>query len=284
MSFNNKSFVIIFFIAILFIPTHQAYAQSHQQTLNQYIADLQKNPNDYALREKIIKHVQGMRPAPAVPEEARRYFVKAVTIQKEAKNIKGFELAANAYSHALIIAPWWADAYYNRGLALESSNQYDEAVKALKFYLLTNPGTSESRAAQDKIYALEAKMEMAQVKETTPVEKPKADLDVSGRWRETEGPCRDFLYHIEFRLDGDRLYSELVYLEEYARANEGCPQANTYRGRRLPWHTFIRIGKTEFRFSDEFDVKKIEFIGNKAFLTWIDRGTPGRGGILIRER
>ncbi len=43
-----------------------AQAQSPQQTLNQYISNLQKNPNDYALREKIIRHVQAMKPAPGV--------------------------------------------------------------------------------------------------------------------------------------------------------------------------------------------------------------------------
>jgi membrane protein implicated in regulation of membrane protease activity len=45
----------------------QAQTGSPQDTLNQYISDLQKNPTDYALREKIIKHVQTMKPAPAIP-------------------------------------------------------------------------------------------------------------------------------------------------------------------------------------------------------------------------
>ena len=39
-------------------------AQSPQATLKQYISDLQKNPNDNALREKIIKLVQIIKPAP----------------------------------------------------------------------------------------------------------------------------------------------------------------------------------------------------------------------------
>ena len=46
-----------------------AQAQSPQQILNQYVADLQKSPNDYALREKIIRHVQAMKQKPAIPAE-----------------------------------------------------------------------------------------------------------------------------------------------------------------------------------------------------------------------
>jgi len=157
------SFVLFTLLMIVFNGAVQA--QTQQQTLTQYVADLHKNPNDNALREKIIKHVQGMRQKPAVPEEARRYFVKAVTMQKEAKNTKGFEIAVNAYNQALLIAPWWPEAYYNLSIALESSGQYDEAVKALKLYLGTNPSASESRTVQDKIYALEAKKEISQVQE-----------------------------------------------------------------------------------------------------------------------
>jgi tetratricopeptide (TPR) repeat protein len=157
-------------LAVLFIivlawalqPLVHAQSSNAQQTLSQYISKIQKNPNDNALREKIIRHVQGMRPVPTIPEEARRYFVKATTLQKGAKDIGGYGLAVNAYNEALLIAPWWPEAYYNLSLALEQSGRFDDAAGALKLYLLTNPGSPDVRAAQDRIYALEAKKEMAQ--------------------------------------------------------------------------------------------------------------------------
>jgi len=62
----SKIISAIFFL-LLGISVSIAQAQSPQETLNQYISDLQKNPTDYALREKIIKHVQTMKPAPAIP-------------------------------------------------------------------------------------------------------------------------------------------------------------------------------------------------------------------------
>ena len=282
----RTSFLCLFFIATFF-ASYSVHAQSAntQQTLNQYISDLQKNPNDNALREKIIKHVQTMKQKPAVPEEARRHFVKAVTMQKEAKDIRGFELAANAYSQALLIAPWWADAYYNRGLALESSNQYDEAVRALKFYLLTNPGNSELRAAQDKIYALEAKKEMAQVKETAPAEKPKADLDVSGRWRTIELPCSAYMY-AEYRLEDYKLYHTTVY-EDKTITNPNCPSVlSKYRDQKIEQQSWIRSGKNKFRRSTSATAEELEFIGDKAFYSIIDLGDSNNRGsfIYMRER
>jgi len=160
--------VIIIFVCSLMLA-QSAFCQGKiatpQQTLKQYISDLQNNPDDNALREKIIKYVQTMKQKPAIPEEARRYFVKAVTMQKEAKNTKGFEIAVTAYNQALLIAPWWPEAYYNLSIAMESSGQYDEAVQTLKLYLMTKPNASDVRAAQDKIYALEAKKEISQAEE-----------------------------------------------------------------------------------------------------------------------
>jgi len=102
----------------IFMVMSAAHAQSPQATLTQYISDLQKNPNDTALRERIIKHVQTMRPAPAIPEEANRHFVIAGTFQKKAKDIKGYELAISEYKEALLVAPWWPEAYNNMGILL----------------------------------------------------------------------------------------------------------------------------------------------------------------------
>lgn len=52
--------LVVIFILLLGIIAPIAQAQSPQQALNQYIADLQKKPSDNALSEKIIKHVQGV--------------------------------------------------------------------------------------------------------------------------------------------------------------------------------------------------------------------------------
>ncbi len=72
------------------------------------VEQLQKTPNDNALREKIIKLGAEIKPAPAIPEEARRSFVEGVTIVKSAKEPSSQKLAIESFNEALKIAPWWA--------------------------------------------------------------------------------------------------------------------------------------------------------------------------------
>jgi len=151
--------IFVFMLVFAFMSFVQA--QSPQDALNQFISDLQKNPGDNALREKIIRLVQTMSPTPTIPEEARRYFVEGNALLKAAKEQKGYGLAIDAYRQCLLIAPWWAEAYYNNAVALELANQFDEAMNVLKLYIATKPGESESRKAQDKIYEIGAKKKLA---------------------------------------------------------------------------------------------------------------------------
>lgn len=118
----------------------------------------QKTPTDSALREKMIKLAQKVKPN--VPEEATRAFEKATALQTEAKDAAGFDLSIAAYKEAIAIAPWWGDAYFNLALTLDSAQKYDEAIAALKIYQLTiNSESSEIRDVQNKIFAIEAKIE-----------------------------------------------------------------------------------------------------------------------------
>lgn len=149
--------------AVLFATALSCSFASHaqtatpQQVLQQYVSDLQRSPDDTTLRERIIRHVQTMKKAPAIPEEARRHFIEGNALLKAAKDQKGYDLAIEAYRQCLLLAPWWAEANYNFAVALELANRFDSSMNALKLYIATNPGEEESRKAQDKIYELGAK-------------------------------------------------------------------------------------------------------------------------------
>ncbi len=159
MKTTNK--LIIFLITFLALAT-STYAQSPREQLNQMVQQLQRTPTDNALREKIIKLAQGIKPRPAIPEEANRAFVKGNVFQKEAKDASGYDLAITAYREALRVAPWWGDAYFNLAVALEAAGKFDEAIVSIKLYVASVPGASaEAREAQNRIYAIEAKGEMA---------------------------------------------------------------------------------------------------------------------------
>ena len=133
-----------------------------RELLRQLTEQLRKDPADNCVnpRRFIVKLASGLKPAPAIPEEARRHFIEGSAIVKAGKNPAQQALAAQSFAEALKIAPWWGDAYYNLGVAQELAEKYDEAEQAFNFYLLSNPGETEKREVQDRIYALAAKRKL----------------------------------------------------------------------------------------------------------------------------
>ena len=154
-------------LAALFRGTATAQAQSPQQTLNQYVADLQKNPNDYALREKIIRHVQTMKPKPAVPDEAQKYMDRGLAAIEGGKGEEDFKAASAEFAKAANLAPWLGDAYRNLAIAQDKSGQYDAALKNLRLYLLTSPSPADEAWAKSLINKVEYRKEKA-AKESSP--------------------------------------------------------------------------------------------------------------------
>lgn len=156
------------------------------KTLQQHISALRQNADDVALRERIIRAALAMDPQPAIPEEARRHFVRAVTIQKDARNEADAELAAREYREALLLAPWWGDAYFNLGVAAQTAKLFDEAIRAFRLYLLTQPPPDDARDAQDRIYAVEAKKDVVlRAESERRAEEARAARDREARNRET---------------------------------------------------------------------------------------------------
>ncbi len=127
---------LVFVLIFVFMSTVQA--QSPQETLNQYISDLQKNPNDNALREKIIKHAQTMKPAPKTPEEVDELVGQAKYVFKHAKTQEDYLGAVEAYKKIVNITPWVGDYYYNLGVAQEQAGQPNDAINSFKLYLLAS--------------------------------------------------------------------------------------------------------------------------------------------------
>lgn len=132
--------------------------------LGQLTTRLSENPKDISTRRLIIKLSSELKPSPAIPEEARKHFVEGTAIVKAAKSPAQQTLAAQSFTEALKVAPWWGDAYYNLGIAQELAEQYNEAEQAFSFYLLSNPSAAEKREVQDRIYALSAKRKLSGAK------------------------------------------------------------------------------------------------------------------------
>jgi len=242
--------ICVLVIAAGFLASFSAHAQrtNPQEILNQYIADLQKNPNDNALREKIIRHVQTMKPSPAIPEEARRQYIMGKTLFEDAKSVQDFNDAIEKFRKALLIAPWWPEANRDLGMALQAARQYDEAIKALKLYIATNPGEELSRRAQNEIYKIEARQEKAAKEKTAAAvqarveEKKKGIRDLTGNWyREEPYDHRlspyDNNYHYRAEMRGEELIFTEVTDASYWGGNRGNEKvwfiANRLDGNRL---------------------------------------------------
>lgn len=160
-------------IAMAVIPcivsylTYPAYAAGNplekvtpQEQLNQYISELQGRPWDTSLREKIIMHVQTMKPAPAIPDEAKRHTVRGMAAIEEAKTEADYKEAIAEFEKVVNAAPWLGEGYRNLGIAQDKAGQYDAAIKNLNLYLLTNPADAEK--AKSIIYKIEFRRDKAQ--------------------------------------------------------------------------------------------------------------------------
>ena len=151
----------------LMLLTFPAQAQTPQATLKQYMSDLQKSPNDNALREKIIRQVQTMRPAPVIPEETTKYVNRGMAAAEGAKNERDYKDAIEEFQKAVNVAPWLGGGYRNLAVMQDKAGQYSQALQNLRLYLLTNPPSADAEAAKALIYKIEYRQEKA-AKESSP--------------------------------------------------------------------------------------------------------------------
>jgi len=161
MKYQASRIVSAIVVLLLGLSVSISQAQSLQQTLNQYVADLQKNPGDYALREKIIRHVQTMKPAPAIPREAERFMNRGAAAAKSAKDANDFKDAVAEFEKATLAAPWMANAYYNLGVAQDKAGMYSNAIRSLKLYLVAAPNAPDTKSVEKLIDEIEYRQEKA---------------------------------------------------------------------------------------------------------------------------
>ena len=166
---ENKTIIVLLFSLVLCGSPclSNAQSQTSQETLDQYVVDIQKTPEDNALREKIIKLAQGMKPLPAIPAEAEKFSDRAEYAAKTAKTETDFADAAKEYEKALLIAPWIADYYFNLAVMQEKANQPQKAANSFTLYLSAEPDSKDSREVRKRIAGLEYAAERA-AKESMP--------------------------------------------------------------------------------------------------------------------
>lgn len=120
-----------------------------QQAFLSYLTAYQALPNpapdadDRRLRERIIRVVQRLDTAPAIPAEAREHVRKADALL-EAEAILGgaagsSQTAATELRMAVRSAPWWPDAAFKLAQISQKLQRVDEALLNLAMYRLADP-------------------------------------------------------------------------------------------------------------------------------------------------
>lgn len=111
------------------------------------------------LKEKSIRIARRLDPPPAVPEEAVRHAARAEAYLKSAAGSEEFKKALAEFDAALLLAPWWADAWFNLGVAQKNSGDPVGAIHSLRMFLLAAPDDRAAPQVQREIYSLEVEAE-----------------------------------------------------------------------------------------------------------------------------
>jgi tetratricopeptide (TPR) repeat protein len=91
----------------------------------------------------------------ALPEEARKFVIRAETYIEEGK----FEKAIEEYQKALELSPFYPNLYKALALSYGQIKDYKKAIKNMNIYLELYPDDPDIRAAKDQIYKWEFMME-----------------------------------------------------------------------------------------------------------------------------
>ena len=138
----------------------QAVSQNPRAHFAESLNDFQSHPWDNeAGREKVVRLAAVLPTPPPIPEEARQLFLQASALIKQTSTPAELQKPIELLRKALVIAPWWGNAYYNLSRAQELSGDYDEAVKQLNYYIELKPSDAEASEARSHISIIQAEKE-----------------------------------------------------------------------------------------------------------------------------
>jgi hypothetical protein len=158
MSTTRKLIIFVFTFLTLAISV---YAQSPREELQQMVEQLQKTPNDPALREKIIKLAPTLKPSPVLPDTAITFEGRAQFAFKSAKSEDDFLAAAQEYEKAVAAAPWVPGYYADLCTIYEKAGKFEDAKRHCGFYLNSLTDPAQMTDVKRRIAGLEFGIEKA---------------------------------------------------------------------------------------------------------------------------
>lgn len=146
--------IVLSLITGLFMMANVAIAQSPREQFQQMVEELKKDPSNIALRTKIIKHAQELKPAPSVPDEAIEYEGRGQFAFKNAKSEADYLAAAKEYEKANDLAPWVPGYYDDLCTIYEKAGKLEDAKFNCECYLTSLYDPSQINDAKRRIAGL----------------------------------------------------------------------------------------------------------------------------------
>jgi tetratricopeptide (TPR) repeat protein len=190
MNRKAQTTIVRTYLLLAVVLTGTAMAQSTNDAFKQAVAQYQQSPTP-ANAEAIIKLALGMKPAPAVPEEAEKFIARGQAAVESAKEPADFKAAAAEFEKAVLAAPWIANAYYNLGVVQDKAGDYAGAIRNLNLYLLAAPNADDARAVKSLIYKIEFKQEKTARESAASQIRQSTQPTLEGTW--TQGGSRDLI-------------------------------------------------------------------------------------------
>ena len=162
--------------------------------------------------------------SPAIPEEARKYFVRGETLIKDPKATPDDALqAAKEFVEAARLAPSWPEARRNAAVAFEIAGDYASAIAHLKLYQSFKLSETDARTVQDKLYALEVKQEKAAK------DKESAAKKAAEEAREAERKAREEREAAAKKVDPQEEFLKKIEGARFSREDK-CGDVETVQG------------------------------------------------------
>lgn len=153
---------INFLVLILgLLPANFAHADPPREQLQQMVEQLQKTPNDNALREKIIRLAPTLKPSPALPDAAVTFEGRAQFAFRSAKSEDDYLAAAREYEKAVAAAPWVLGYYADLCTIYEKADKFEDAKRHCGFYLIGLTDPAQMTDVKRRIAGLEFGIEKA---------------------------------------------------------------------------------------------------------------------------
>jgi tetratricopeptide (TPR) repeat protein len=122
-------------------------------------------------------------PAAADNTEARRHMARGAAAMEMAQSPADYRDAVAEFSQAVKLAPDWADAWFNLGVAQESAGDYRGAIDSFRTYLKKSPAADDRQTVETRIFKLEYKMEKVS-KNHEKARRSAVSIDsLSGHWK-----------------------------------------------------------------------------------------------------